>query len=103
MTSSTYKENHSPASWEERLENDGDIHFLFHETNGVRQKFWEDKEIKSFFRAELEAIIREGEEMRKITCDCESDPGYHTKECDMTLLGYNEALSDLLDSIKKRL
>ena len=29
MTSSTYKENHSPASWEERLENDGDIHFLF--------------------------------------------------------------------------
>ena len=35
--------------------------------------------------------------MKEETCDCDSEGGlgYHTKECDMTPYGYNQALTDL--------
>lgn len=50
---------------------------------------------------ERELIKEKLSKMKKKTCDCENDEGlgYHTKECDFTPYGYNQALDDIINNL----
>lgn len=54
------------------------------------------------FTEERELVMKRLDELRREQCDCESDNGlgYHTKECDMVALGWNEALDAALAIVK---
>jgi hypothetical protein len=50
-------------------------------------------------------IVEEVGGMRKEVCGCDEDPdpmapGYHTKNCDMTPYGFNEAIDKVLSILK---
>lgn len=58
-----------------------------------------------FIRQQFEELLGEivGEKMMVCGCDEDSEgPGYHTKNCDMSCYGYNQAIDDFIQRTSDR-
>jgi len=61
-----------------------------------------ETEFGKFLESEKQDLIKRLTKLKKEVCGCEkSEFGYHSKECDLTLYGYNQAIEEVIHIIKK--